>query len=223
VELTNTAKGPRSYTSWNSTAGTSVVLADAGGQPLPLVPPSATPAVIRLGSVEIPPGQSVTDTLVFHAPAGPVDAFKLALAKSALAGRYRTRGSHFAFEIPHEILLRGASRPRLATDLRTSPDVPIANRAAVAGDAPAAFAGSASAPTATPPAATPPTPVPPAKAAPPAAAPPAAAPPADAKFDPRALDRQIQEAAKKEAEMAGKGDKTDKTDKAGKAAKGDGK
>jgi hypothetical protein len=108
VQLRNIAPVARKYKSWNATAGASVVLADQNDAVLSLVPTSATPAAGRLAAVDLQPGESVTDTLVFTAPSGAVEKLKLALAKSALAenARFRT-GSHIALEIPLEFLLAG--------------------------------------------------------------------------------------------------------------------
>ena len=131
VQLKNIAPVARKYKSWNATAGTSVVLADQNDAVLSLVPSSDTPAANRLDTVELQPGQSVTDTLVFTGPSGTVEKLKLALAKSALAenARFRT-GSHFALEIPLEVLLASGSTRASAN----SAEEPIAaNRAAPAG------------------------------------------------------------------------------------------
>lgn len=169
LKLTNSAKAARPFTSWNATAGTTAVLADMAGQPLAFVPPSATPSANRLGKVEIPAGKTQNDTLVFRAPSGSIDKLRLALAKSALAGTAKTRGTHFAFEIPQEMLLRGGPRTR--------PDPAAQPAVTPSGDNPP------------PPDLTaPPLNTPPAAAAPMPAAPPAAEP----KFDPAALDKEIQ-------------------------------
>lgn len=150
VNVRNVAPVARSFTSWNATAGTSVVLADQNDAVLNLVPPSATPSANRLTTVELQPGQNVTDTLVFTAPGGKIDAFKLALAKSALAGgaKFRT-GSHLALEIPAEMLM---TRPGSA---ETAAQDPIAASIAPtpAGEQPAIIAEE---PAAVPPAGNPP-------------------------------------------------------------------
>lgn len=185
LQLTNKAKAARPYKSWNSTAGSSVVLADAAGQPLGFVPTAATPSATRLGTIEIPAGKVLSDTLVFHAPSGSVEKLQLALAKSALAGTAKTRGSHFAFEIPHEVLLRGAPRARAPVD-------PAAEPAATPADAPPLDV-------------TPPVPAAVTPALPVPAAPMPAAPPPPAKFDPSAFDKELQkenEPAKGEAPKA---------------------
>jgi hypothetical protein len=110
LRLQNLAPVPRKYKSWNATAGTSVVLADQTDTVLSLVPASDTPAAERLAIVDIQPGQSVIDTLVFTAPSGSIEKLKLALAKSALAENVQSKtGSHFALEIPLEVLLAGGS------------------------------------------------------------------------------------------------------------------
>ena len=194
LKLTNTAKAPRPYTSWNATAGTTAVLADGGGQTLDLVPPSATPAANRQSKIDIAPGQVLTDTLVFEAPPGSVEKLRLALAKNAIAGNAKTRGTHFAFEIPQEVLLRGAPGERGPIDPAVHPQGgPItANQApSVTPQDPVAGALGSEVPPATPM---------------PAAPSPGAAPasPAVPKFDPKALDKEIQEQLKKEAEAATK-------------------
>jgi hypothetical protein len=130
VQVKNIAPVPRKFKSWNATAGTSVVLADQKDAVLSLVPASSTPAAGRLATVDILPGQSVTDTLVFTAPSGSIEKLKLALAKSALAenARFKT-GSHFALEIPLEVLLASGS-PEGAAHVAEEPIA--ANRAAPA-------------------------------------------------------------------------------------------
>lgn len=106
MRITNVAPVARKYKSWNAMAGTSVVLADQNNDVLSLVPASATPAANRLAAVDIQPGQTVRDVLVFSAPGGAVEKLHLALAKSALAENAKFRGhSHFALEIPLEVLL----------------------------------------------------------------------------------------------------------------------
>ena len=134
LQVKNFAPVVRKYKSWNAAAGTSVVLADQNDAVLNLVPPSSTPGADRLATVDIQPGQSVTDTLVFTAPGGAVEKFKLALAKSAFAenAKFKT-GSHFALEIPLEVLLAGgpssAATPTeepIAAN-RTSPSIPGEN------------------------------------------------------------------------------------------------
>jgi hypothetical protein len=202
LKLTNTAKGPRPYTSWNATAGTTVVLADSSGQTLDLVPPSATPGASRQGKVDLAPGQVLTDTLVFEAPPASVEKLRLALAKNAIAGNAKTRGTHFAFEIPQEVLLRGSPGPRGPIDPNMRPpEGPItANQApsSIPQDPVAGALGATVAPA---------TPMP---AAPMPGAAPAPAPPAAPKFDPKAFDLELQ----KDAGLL---------DKDGKPVKGDAK
>lgn len=184
VKLTNTAKALRSYTSWNATAGTSVVLADGSGRPLALIPAHATPAASRLAQVDIPPGQILTDTLVFEAPSGSVEKLRLALAKAAIAGNAKTRGTHFAFEIPREVLLRGAPGAR-----------PAALPAAVRGEGPIAASQAASATPQDPVAGALGAAAAPMPGAPLPGAAPAPAPPAAPKFDPKAFDLELQKQA----------------------------
>jgi hypothetical protein len=68
-----------------------------------------------LTAVDLQPGQNVIDTLVFTAPANSVEVLRLALAKSAFAenAKFKT-GSHFALEIPLEVLLAGGPSPEFA-------------------------------------------------------------------------------------------------------------
>jgi hypothetical protein len=146
IRVANAAPVARKYKSWNVTGGTSVVLADQANAALNLVPPSSTPAANRLASVEIAPGQNVTDTLVFAAPGERVEKLRLALAKSALADKENVKfktGSHFALEIPLEVLLTGGSSPAAAP--RDAAE-PIAANQAASADAPQPLAISDAAP-----------------------------------------------------------------------------
>lgn len=136
LRVTNAAPVVRKYQSWNATGGTSVVLVDQENAILGLVPPSSTPTINRLSMVDIQPGQNVIDTLVFTASAGNIETLRLALAKSAFAKN--TKGTHFALEIPQEMLLEGGATP----DFANSAEQPIAaNRTAPPqpGEAPPAI------------------------------------------------------------------------------------
>jgi hypothetical protein len=105
ISLRNTGTEPRTYTSWNELAGTSAVLADAGGTLLEFVPPSETPDVSRRGAVQLGPGDALADLLVFRAPEGEISTLRLALAKRAIAGKARVAGgTHFGFQIPSSLL-----------------------------------------------------------------------------------------------------------------------
>lgn len=128
LRVTNVAPVVRKYKSWNVAGGTSVALADQTSAVLGLIEPTATPAAGRLSAVDLQPGQNVIDTLVFTAPSGSVEKLRLALAKSAFAenAKFKT-GSHFALEIPLEVLLEGGPSP----DFANSAEQPIAaNRSA---------------------------------------------------------------------------------------------
>ena len=61
------------------------MLASDAGDILTPVPTAATAGVNRLKNVQVQPGQSVFDVLVFEAPPQPFESLKLALAKSAVA------------------------------------------------------------------------------------------------------------------------------------------
>jgi hypothetical protein len=134
LQLLNTAPVPRKYTSWNATGGTTAVLADQAGTPLVFVPPATTPAVNRLNTADIPAGQTISDVLVFSAPQGPIEKLKLAVAKSALAGNAKTRGTHFALEIPLEVLLRKQAGTAVAAGAAAAPV--LARQAPAAGESP---------------------------------------------------------------------------------------
>ncbi|WP_425617862.1 GYF domain-containing protein [Anatilimnocola sp. NA78] len=84
LQIKNSGTKPRQYAGWNSDAN-SAVLVDDDGQPLPLTPVSATPATARKSSLELKPGETTPDTLVF-AMNEPTDAeFKLVLPQRALS------------------------------------------------------------------------------------------------------------------------------------------
>jgi hypothetical protein len=119
------------------------VLGDQANEVLSLVPPAATPRARRLTAVDIAPGEAVTDQLVFAAPTGTIEKFKLALAKSALAEGVKFKsGTHFALEIPLEVLLVKAdsiSSPAVAEAAVLANQTPVAS----ADGAPAIIAAPA--------------------------------------------------------------------------------
>jgi hypothetical protein len=125
LHIDNEAPVPRKYTSWNTGGPRSVALADQTNAILDVVPPSTTPTITRLADVTLPPGQSVSDMLVFSAPAGAIETLHLLLEKKLLAEGAR---DYFAFEIPLEALME----PQGGTAAATMP--------AVAGGAEAAAA-----------------------------------------------------------------------------------
>jgi hypothetical protein len=86
VEMTikNTDTKPLVYSGWNNSA-TAAVLVDAAGNTLELVASSATPNVARHISKEIPPGDTVQDTLVFAVPPATELGFKLVLPQPAFS------------------------------------------------------------------------------------------------------------------------------------------
>ncbi|MDX1944785.1 MAG: hypothetical protein SFU86_05200 [Pirellulaceae bacterium] len=102
VKITNGSPVPKKYASWNGRSADEVVLADQANRVLAFVPPAATPGVQRQGVVQLAPGQTITDVLVFAAPEQPVEMLKLALVKTALADA--AKGQHWGFEIPLEAL-----------------------------------------------------------------------------------------------------------------------
>jgi hypothetical protein len=90
----------------------------------------------------------VKDVLVFASPAGTIEKLKLALAKSSLAegAKFRT-GSHFALEIPLEMLLTGTEpAPLERGDSPVAASLPAA--LIPAAEPPAAIAPAAIAPAA---------------------------------------------------------------------------
>lgn len=134
VRIVNGAPVARRFKSWNAAAATAAVLADDQNEVLPAVPASATASVERLGNVQVPPGQSVLDVLVFEAPVEPFESLKLALSKEALADGAK---GHFAIEVPLEALFR--KRPSLAGNGDATDEGPLAanrvNRESVASGA----------------------------------------------------------------------------------------
>jgi hypothetical protein len=105
VRLHNGGKVPRKFRSWNAAEALAAVLADEQGNVLAPVPASATPGVTRLSSQRLLPDQTVTDTLVFHAPDGTFESLRLALAQSAIA---ETSKRHIAFAVPVEVMFKKA-------------------------------------------------------------------------------------------------------------------
>ncbi|HZN32224.1 MAG TPA: hypothetical protein VFB80_00345, partial [Pirellulaceae bacterium] len=142
LRVTNGDTVPHSYASWNSLAGTSAILADGNGQPLEFVPPAATPGVTRHNLVELAPGQTVTDVLVFAAPQGPPGKLKLALANTALLGNVKSSGStHLGLEIPPDYLLN-PPETTVGIEAGAAPAPPAAAAPAAEGDAPPPLANA---------------------------------------------------------------------------------
>lgn len=110
VRIKNTGRSPLKYQGWNAPTGTTAMLANVAGTALEFVAPTETPGVERLGIVFIPPGSSVSDVVVFRAPATAVQSLRLALPKVALSTRLK---GFFAFEVPAEALFQ---LPRAAAD-----------------------------------------------------------------------------------------------------------
>jgi hypothetical protein len=140
LHIDNEAPVPRKYTSWNTGGPRSVALADQTNALLDVVAPSQTPAISRLTEVDLSPGQSATDVLVFAAPAGAIETLHLLLEKKLLAEGGR---DYFAFEIPLEALME----PRGEAAAATMPTVagpasqPTADSVAAQGEAPPAKKG----------------------------------------------------------------------------------
>ena len=199
VKITNGSPVPKKYASWNGADATAVVLADQANQVLDFVPPAATPTVSRHGTVQLAPGQAVTDVLVFAAPPQPIEMLKLALLKTALADAAK---GHWAFEIPLEALFPPSAEEgsqRIPAVAEGAPPAP--NRNGGQPDSVGALNAQLKGPDRSPDA------LPPATAAPPAT-PPVAAPPAAPAVDPTApkkpptaaeLNKQFEELGKKEA------------------------
>jgi hypothetical protein len=108
VRLHNGGKVPRKFRSWNAAESLAAVMADEQGNVLAPVPATATPGVTRQTSLRLLPDQSVTDTLVFHAPQGTFESLKLALAQSAIA---ETSKRHIAFSVPVEVMFKKQGEP----------------------------------------------------------------------------------------------------------------
>ena len=104
IRVSNGGAIPRKYTSWNTGGDITAILADAGGEPLRLVPVDETPSVPRLKSLHIPAGEMIGDVLVFEAPDDPFESLKLLLSQSAFAAG----GRSFALEVPVEFLFKRA-------------------------------------------------------------------------------------------------------------------
>jgi hypothetical protein len=98
VALTNLGQAPLVYRGWNGLAAkeNSAVLLDDEGAALALAPAKES-AADRLKSVSVPPKESVTDTLVFAAPAGEIEKLRLMMPHATISG---LRSGVFALEIP---------------------------------------------------------------------------------------------------------------------------
>ena len=119
MRVTNSGSIPRKYNSWNAGDATMAVLAGQDNEPLAGVPVAETPGVARQSALHIAAGQSISDVLVFQAPAQPFDSLKLLLSQAALAAGGR---GYFPVEIPVEYLFKRAQSPAPAAVATAAPD-----------------------------------------------------------------------------------------------------
>ncbi len=106
VKISNTGDDPVKYLGWNAPAESGALLVDESGASLAFVPLAETPKVTRLAATTIPPGGSVTDTLVFRAPKTAVQKLRVALPKRALSTLAK---GYFGVEVPQETLFQSSS------------------------------------------------------------------------------------------------------------------
>lgn len=79
VAIRNQSRSPLKYRGWNSFGEHGAILADEGMKVLPLVPVAKTPDLSRLTGGSVPGNGSVTEVLVFEAPAGEDEVLHLVL------------------------------------------------------------------------------------------------------------------------------------------------
>jgi len=108
VKLTNQAAGQSlQYTSFNQDGPLSGAILAADKQRLcPLAPSAGASAARRKRSASIGPGQSLTDLLVFHAPAEPFESLQLVLPYTAIGEELvaNARTKIAGFEISKQFL-----------------------------------------------------------------------------------------------------------------------
>lgn len=77
---------PVEYRSWNgqSSPETRARLYDDQGREIPMIPPTATTAVIRFDKIDLPPGSITTDVLVFELPKHRFTKLRLVLPLAAI-------------------------------------------------------------------------------------------------------------------------------------------
>lgn len=99
LQLTNLEGVPRKYKSWNSTDRDFAIAVDQLNRAMSLIVRAETKEVTRLTEVEVKPGESVKDVLVFAAPASPPEMLRIMLNKKAISGE----SGFVAWEIGKEI------------------------------------------------------------------------------------------------------------------------
>ena len=99
LQLTNLEGVPRKYKSWNSTDKDFAIAVDQLNRAMSLIVRAETKEVTRLTEVEVKPGESVKDILVFAAPASAPEMLRILLSKKAISGE----SGFVAWEIGREI------------------------------------------------------------------------------------------------------------------------
>jgi hypothetical protein len=101
VKIVNTSAKVLTYQGWNAAAEAGAILASAD-KILPLAPRASTPSAQRQAAVDLAPGQTINDVLVFAAPADSVETLRLALPQASL---FANSKGYCAVEIPRQMLL----------------------------------------------------------------------------------------------------------------------
>ena len=79
VAISNKSPSPLKYRGWNSYGPNGAILADESKQVLPLVPVAKTPDMKRMTTTSVPGNGTMTDVLVFAAPASDDEVLHLVL------------------------------------------------------------------------------------------------------------------------------------------------
>lgn len=101
VKIANTSPKVLKYRGWNAATDVGAILATSDAV-LPLAPRAATPSSQRQGEVDLAPGQTISDVLVFAAPADSAEPLRLALPQASL---FANSKGFCAVEIPRQLLL----------------------------------------------------------------------------------------------------------------------
>ncbi|HUE71818.1 MAG TPA: hypothetical protein VMP01_13110, partial [Pirellulaceae bacterium] len=102
VTIRNKSRSPLVYKGWNSFGDNGAILADENDQVLPLVPVEKTPDLTRLTRTSVPGGGSVTELLVFAAPASEEEVLHLVLPYSVFYSNVRP--PHRALELTPDMM-----------------------------------------------------------------------------------------------------------------------
>lgn len=116
VQVTNLAPDSMTYVSFNG--ADAAVLADSNGDLCRLLPPAETPEATRIDTQVLPPGESVSDLLIFEAPKGEFESLRVLVPLTAVG-----KANYLGFTITAEQLGFADPAPEPASDADDADDV----------------------------------------------------------------------------------------------------